>query len=119
MALVVKNPPAMWETWVRSLGWKDPLKMGKAPHSSILAWRIPWTSPWGRKESDTTERLFKEEAVTAGSKKQRGLDCVLGILIFQDVLMDGFGSGVDQKEREESRMCSSVWLMQLNRVWGL
>ena len=40
---LVKNLPAMWETWVRSLGWKDPLEKGKATHSSILAWRIPWT----------------------------------------------------------------------------
>ena len=40
---MVKNPPAMWETWVRSLGWEDPLEKGMAPHSSILAWRIPWT----------------------------------------------------------------------------
>ena len=40
---LVKNLPAMWETWVRSLGWKDPLEKGKAPHSSTLAWRIPWT----------------------------------------------------------------------------
>ena len=40
---LVKNPPAMRETWVRSLGWEDPLKKGKAMHSSILAWRIPWT----------------------------------------------------------------------------
>ena len=40
---LVKNPFAMWETWVRSLGWKDPLEKGKATHSSILAWRIPWT----------------------------------------------------------------------------
>ena len=48
----------MWETWVRPLGWEDPLEKGKATHSSILAWRIPWTvCPWGRKESDTTERL--------------------------------------------------------------
>ena len=39
---LVKNPPAMWETWVRSLGWEDPLEKGKATHSSILAWRIPW-----------------------------------------------------------------------------
>ena len=38
----VKNPPAMQETWVRSLGWEDPLETGKATHSSILAWRIPW-----------------------------------------------------------------------------
>ena len=41
VAQLVKNPPAMWETWVRSLGWEDPLEKGKAPHSSILAWRIP------------------------------------------------------------------------------
>ena len=55
---LVKNLPAMRETWVRSLGWEDPLEKGKATHSSILAWRIPWTySPWGRKELDTTERL--------------------------------------------------------------
>ena len=39
----VKNPPAMRETWVRSLGWGGPLEKGKATHSSILAWRIPWT----------------------------------------------------------------------------
>ena len=39
---LVKNPPAMRETWVQSLGWEDPLKKGKATNSSILAWRIPW-----------------------------------------------------------------------------
>ena len=40
-AQMVKNPPAMWKTWVRSLGWKDLLEKGNAPHSSILPWRIP------------------------------------------------------------------------------
>ena len=40
---MVKNLPAMRETWVQSLGWEDPLEKGKATHSSILAWRIPWT----------------------------------------------------------------------------
>ena len=55
VAQLVKNPPAMWETWVRSLGWEDPLEKGKATHSSILAWRSPWDhSPWDHKESDTT-----------------------------------------------------------------
>ena len=44
VAQLVKNPPAVRETWVRSLGWEDPLEKGKATHSSILAWRIPWTS---------------------------------------------------------------------------
>ena len=40
---LVKNLPTMWETWVQSLGWEDHLEKGKATHSSILAWRIPWT----------------------------------------------------------------------------
>ena len=43
VAQLVKNPPAMWETWVWFLGWEDPLEQGMATHSSILAWRIPWT----------------------------------------------------------------------------
>ena len=61
MAQLVKNLPAMWETWVQTLGWEDPLEKGKAVHSSILAWRIPWTEepgglhPWGYKELDMTE----------------------------------------------------------------
>ena len=44
LAQLVKNLPAMWETSVRSLGWEDPLEKGKATHSSILAWRIPWNT---------------------------------------------------------------------------
>ena len=58
----LKRLPAMRETRVGSLGWEDPLEKGMATHSSILAWRIPWTeqhgelyNPWGPKESDTTE----------------------------------------------------------------
>ena len=43
VAQLVKNLPAVRETWVQSLGWEDPLEKGKATHSSILAWRIPWT----------------------------------------------------------------------------
>ena len=62
VAQMVKNFPAMQETWVRSLGWKDPLEKGMAAHSSILAWRIlqrslAGYSPWGCKELDTTKRL--------------------------------------------------------------
>ena len=65
MAQLVKNPPAMWEIWVRSLGWEDPLEEGMATHSNILAWRIPWIenlegySSWGQKELDKTERLMR------------------------------------------------------------
>ena len=60
---VIKNLPAVQETRVWVLRWEDPLEKGMATHSSILAWRIPWTenlagqSPWGCKESDTTEQL--------------------------------------------------------------
>ena len=43
VAQLVKNPSAMQETWVQSLGWEEPLEKGKATHSSILAWKIPWT----------------------------------------------------------------------------
>ena len=59
----LKRLPAMWETWVRSLGWEDPLEKEMATHSSFLAWRIPWTEELGglqstgHKESDTTDQL--------------------------------------------------------------
>ena len=51
VAQLVKNPPAMREIWVQSLDWDDPLEKGKATHSSVVAWRIPW----GREELDMTE----------------------------------------------------------------
>ena len=51
MVQLVKNLPAMWETWVQSLGWEDPLEKGEATHCSILAWRIPWTEEPGRLQS--------------------------------------------------------------------
>ena len=63
VARAVKNQPAVQETWAQSLGWEDSLEEGMATHSSILAWRIPWTeasdsSSWGCKESDTTDELW-------------------------------------------------------------
>ena len=54
VAQLVKNLPAMRESWLLSLGWEDSLEKGKAIHSSILAWRIPWTIH-GVAESDPTE----------------------------------------------------------------
>ena len=63
MGQTVKNLPAMQDTWVRSLGREDPLEKRMVTHSSILAWRIPWTrslavySPWCHRELDTTEQL--------------------------------------------------------------
>ena len=61
VAQLVKSPPAMWETWVRSLGWEDALEKEMATHSSVLAWTFPWTEEpgglWsmGTQESDRSE----------------------------------------------------------------
>ena len=56
VAQIVKNLPAMGETWVRFLGWKDPLDKGIATNSSILAWRIPWTEEPGGLQSNGVEK---------------------------------------------------------------
>ena len=57
VAQTVKNPPAMKETWVQSLGWEDPLEKGMAVHSSILAWRIPRTEDPGGLQSMGSQRV--------------------------------------------------------------
>ena len=54
---MVKNLPAMQETWVWSLGWEDPLEKGTATHSSILAWRTPWREEPGRLQSMGLHRV--------------------------------------------------------------
>ena len=57
---MVKNLPAMWESWVRSLGWEDPLEKGMATHSNLLAWRIPWTEEPGRLLSIGSQRVVHD-----------------------------------------------------------
>ena len=77
---MVKNPPAMQETWVQSLHGEDPLEKGMGTHLGSLAWRI-WTeesgdySPWGRKESDKTEQLTLFQHFHSAPF---GFSCVLG-----------------------------------------
>ena len=59
---MVKNPPAMWEIWVRSLGWEDPLEEGMATHTSILAWRISMDrEAWWATVHGVTKSLDKTE----------------------------------------------------------
>ena len=53
----LKCLPAVWETWVQSLGWEDPLEKEMATHSSTLAWRIPWTEEPGRLQSMGSQRV--------------------------------------------------------------
>ena len=57
MAQMVKNLPAMWETWLQFLGWEDPLEKGMATYSSILGWRIPRTGEPGRLQSMGSQRV--------------------------------------------------------------
>ena len=83
--------PVMQETWVQSLGLEDPLEKGMATHSSILAWRIPWTegySPWGQKELDMTEQPTLSLSRTAY--------CVLTLYLFIVVqsISDPFNNSV-------------------------
>ena len=73
VAQLVKNPPAKQETWVRSLDWEDPLEKGKVTHSSILAWRIPWTA-----ESMGSQRVWHDWAI---------FTCGLHFKIFQENLL--------------------------------
>ena len=63
MAQTVKNLPALWETWVRSLGWEDSLEKGMTTHSSILAWRIPWTEEPGGLQSMGSQRVGHNRAI--------------------------------------------------------
>ena len=58
---MVKHLPAVRETWVRSLGWEDPLEKAMAPHSSTLAWKIPWTEEPGRLQSVGSQELDMTE----------------------------------------------------------
>ena len=61
VAQTVKHLPAMRETWVQSLGWEDPLEKEMATHSSILAWRIPWTEETGGLQSVGSQRVRQTE----------------------------------------------------------
>ena len=60
VAQSIKNLPAMQETQVQSLGWEDPLEKGMATHSSILAWRIPWTEEPGERQSMGLQRVGRD-----------------------------------------------------------
>ena len=71
---LVENPPAVWETWVRSLGWEDPLEEGKATHCRILAWRIPWTVQPSGLQSMGSQRVGHGGATNTPSPVPEGRD---------------------------------------------
>ena len=67
VAQTIKNPPAMWETWVPSLGWKNALEKEMATHSSILTWRIPWIEEACRLLSMGTQRVRHDRVISFGN----------------------------------------------------
>ena len=75
MAQMLKNLPAMQETRIPSLGWEDPLEKGMATHSSILAWRIPWTEVPGELQSMGSQRVRHNYNDLAHTKSNCSLKC--------------------------------------------
>ena len=96
VAQMIKNLPAMQETKVRSLGREDLLEKGMATHSSILAWRIPWTEEagglqsWGCEELDTTEPLTLSLSDCEHSLKPKPLLTVFSAAIYAGTYTTGF-----------------------------
>ena len=94
VAQMVKNLPAVQETRVQSLGWEVPLLKEVATHSSILAWRIPWTEapgPWGHKQLEMTERFSLNLLLLSNSKyflHEVFSDHILEILFFSESLFN-------------------------------
>ena len=66
---MVKHPPTMQETWVRSLGWEDPLEKEMENHSRTLAWKTPWTEEPGRLQSEVTKSRTQLSNFTSNFKK--------------------------------------------------
>ena len=81
---MVKNPPALRKAWVRSLGWEDPLEKGMAIHSSILAWRIPWTEEPGGLQSLGLQRIGHDWATKHSTQHMTELS----YLIIRGLILD-------------------------------
>ena len=91
VAQMVKNLPTMWETWVQSLGWEDPLEKGKATHSSILAWRIPWTIVHGVAKSGLENSMdYTVHGVTKNQTQLSSFFLILSYFYFILLYCIGF-----------------------------
>ena len=99
MAQTVKSLPAMWETWVQSLSQEDPLKKEMATHSSVPAWKIPWTKETGRLQSIGLQRVRHYEAtslsfplLSGDHKNVRSTIFSLSYLLYNYAESSGFSS---------------------------
>ena len=90
MAQTVKNLPVMWETRVQSLGWEDPLEKGMATHTSVLAWRIPWTEEPGGPESMGSQRAGHNGA-TSFTGVGDECDCLMASTFLSATLLGNWG----------------------------
>ena len=123
-AQLVKNPPAMQETLVRSLGWEDPLEEGMATHSSILAWRIPWTEEPGGLQSMGWQRIRHDWATKHSStelEKHLTLLCFLILFLFFRIRCHSL-LNISFVERTSVGMidhCSYKYLQLLWMLWTL
>ena len=114
VAQPVKNPPAMWETWVWSLGWEGPLEKGKATHSSILAWRIPWSVVHGITNSWTQLSDFHFHMPESSSVHWWGFQTVVALAgyladtnIFRSFL-EGW-----------TKVPKTLWIICLEVMWNM
>ena len=103
VAQLVKNPSAIRKTWVWSLGWEDPLKKGKATHSSILAWRIPWTVTWGHMGSQRVRYDWVTFTFTGHGGNPEGWDLCSGSHWLKSRWQPGYIFG-DSKRNSASKV---------------
>ena len=116
---LLKNPPAMWETWIQSLDWEDPLEKGTTTCSSILAWRIPWTIQWQRVRHNWV--IFTFTFVVPRDKfKELVQSSYISLAMFTVEIQASIG-GLNQTivfssenneatKSEDLRVCSQKWL---------
>ena len=131
IAVLVKNPPAMQETWVRSVGWEDPLEKGKATHSSVLAWRIPGMGEPGGLPSLGSHRGghdWSDLAAAAAAVQEKvrlavinSFDSLMMNLkkaqwIVLDILKDMCRPGVLGESWSESSFQRNWWFLGLERM---
>ena len=106
---MVKNLPAMWETWVRTPGGEEPLEKGMATHSSILVWKIPWTEESDRLQSMGPQKLGHDQANNTHTHTHKNLYVRLYYCLFVFILNGHWGHDIllkKQKTKGKKSYCN-------------
>ena len=104
---MVKSLPAMRETWVRSLGWDDPLEKEMATHSSILVWKIPWMEELGRLQSMGSQRVGHNSGFTQGGTS--GVTVVENLSAKQEMQVQSLGQEDPLEKGPATHSTMLVW----------